>query len=130
MPLNLNRLFVYGSLKRGTDHPMHKRMLRFCSFLEPARMKGYLYQLEGYPGAVQTGDDQWIQGELYRIEQAVGLFDLLDGYEECSKAFEPPHEYTREAVEVITESGQQLRAWVYLYNFSITGRQRIASGCY
>ena len=47
-----DRLFVYGTLMRGFDHPMAQLLSRSADFLGPATCRGRLYLIKHYPGLV------------------------------------------------------------------------------
>ena len=51
-----DRLFVYGTLMRGFDHPMAKLLSANADFLGPARCRGRLYLIKHYPGLVLSDD--------------------------------------------------------------------------
>jgi len=56
-----DRLFVYGTLMRGFDHPMARLLSRNADFLGEARCRGRLYRMEHhrikyYPGLVLSDD--------------------------------------------------------------------------
>lgn len=100
-----------------------------AEFIAKATMRGRLYQLAGYPGAVDSTDcaDQVI-GDLYRIRRAKALFAILDDYEQCSAKFAKPHEYRRLLRQVNLADGRQFQAWVYLYNRDVRYLTQIVSG--
>ena len=63
-----DRLFVYGTLMRGFDHPMAKLPSRSADFLGDARCRGRLYLVKHYPGLVLSDDPADIVfGEVYRL---------------------------------------------------------------
>ena len=66
-----DRLFVYGTLMRGFDHPMAQLLSRSADFLGEARCRGRLYLVKHYPGLVLSDDAADIVfGELYRLRAA------------------------------------------------------------
>lgn len=110
-------LFVYGTLKRDSGHPMHTKMTQYASYYCNAWIQGELVDLGGYPGLVQGKDtDKNTYGEVYNINNMKALFELLDDYEECSDQFPEPHEYIRLQKNVVTDKNSTVKAWVYLYN--------------
>lgn len=120
-------LFVYGTLRRQLIH--NQRLQQHAEFIAEASMRGRLYLLDGYPGAVDSTDfADNVQGELYRIRRATALFAILDDYEECSAKFPTPHEYRREQRQVRLADGRQFQAWVYLYNWDVRHLVQIVSG--
>ena len=126
-------LFVYGTLKRCFNHPMHHLLTRYARYTGLAHIQANLYEIAGYPAAIPSDNkEEQVEGELYRIgsiDQKL-LFAQLDAYEECSDAFPKPHEYVRSIVVVKDENNCETAAWSYLYNHSIEGRKKINSGRY
>ncbi|MCX4188799.1 gamma-glutamylcyclotransferase family protein [Methylophaga sp. OBS3] len=120
-------LFIYGTLRHYLIQDM--QLHQDTEFIGEASMRGRLYLLDGYPGAVDSVDfADNVVGELYRIRRQQALFSTLDDYEECSEKFPQPHEYRRELRPVSLADGRQIVAWVYLYNWDIRGLPQIVSG--
>ena len=66
-----DRLFVYGTLMRGFDHPMAQLLSRSADFIGEAHCRGRLYLIKHYPGLVLSDDPADIVfGELYRLRAA------------------------------------------------------------
>jgi gamma-glutamylcyclotransferase (GGCT)/AIG2-like uncharacterized protein YtfP len=124
-----DRLFVYGTLMRGFDHPMAKLLLRASDFVGEARCQGRLYLVKHYPGLVASVDGgDLVFGELYRLHQPEALLGEFDIYEACGEGFAEPTEYVRRMLAVTTDDGVVSEAWSYLYNWPVTGLPRIESG--
>jgi gamma-glutamylcyclotransferase (GGCT)/AIG2-like uncharacterized protein YtfP len=116
------RLFIYGTLLLPAHFPIAGYLAEVSRHLGAARLRGYLYDLGAYPGAVpQPGAQEWIQGVLMEIDEPQVL-ERLDQYE--------GEEYRREWLSVETDAGDLLKAWVYCYNQPVEGLQRIESGDY
>ena len=123
-----DRLFVYGTLLRGFDHPMAQLLSRSADFIGEARCQGRLYLIKHYPGLVLSGDPaDVVFGELYRLRAPRELLREFDMYEACGEGFAPPTEYVRQLLTV-TLADKTVEAWTYLYNWPVTGLPRIASG--
>ena len=124
-----DRLFVYGTLMRGSDHPMAKLLSRSADFLGAARCRGRLYLVKHYPGLVLSDDPaEIVFGELYRLRARDALLRELDMYEACGEGFAAPTEYLRDMLPVTLDDGSATEAWTYVYNWPVTGLPRIASG--
>ncbi len=68
--MNSDRLFVYGTLMRGFDHPMAQLLSRSADFIGEARCRGRLYLIKHYPGLLLSDDPaDLVFGELYRLRQ-------------------------------------------------------------
>jgi gamma-glutamylcyclotransferase (GGCT)/AIG2-like uncharacterized protein YtfP len=123
-----DRLFVYGTLMRGFDHPMAQLLSRSADFIGEARCQGRLYLVKQYPGLVLSDDPSDIVfGELYRLRAPHELLREFDMYEACGEGFAQPTEYIRQMLPV-TLNGKTAEAWTYLYNWPIAHLPRIASG--
>jgi gamma-glutamylcyclotransferase (GGCT)/AIG2-like uncharacterized protein YtfP len=124
-----DRLFVYGTLMRGFDHPMAQLLSRSSDFLGEARCRGRLYLIKHYPGLVLSDDPADIVfGELYRLRQPEALLREFDMYEACGEGFVEPTEYIRRMLPVMSGEGDAIEAWTYIYNWPVTGLPRIESG--
>ncbi len=124
-----DRLFVYGTLMRGFDHPMAKLLSRSAEFSGEARCQGRLYLVKHYPGLVLSNDPgDVVVGELYRLRQPYELLREFDMYEACGEGFAEPTEYIRQMLPVRLDDGAASQAWTYLYNWPVAHLPRIASG--
>jgi gamma-glutamylcyclotransferase (GGCT)/AIG2-like uncharacterized protein YtfP len=124
-----DRLFVYGTLMRGFDHPMAKLLSRSADFIGEAKCCGRLYLVKHYPGLVKSDEPaDLVFGELYRLRARDELLGEFDMYEACGPGFPEPTEYLREMLNVTLADGTASEAWTYVYNWPVTGLPRIASG--
>ena len=114
-------LFVYGSLRRGSGHPMAQIVEDGADWMGVSRVEGRLYIIDWYPGLVPAGAaGQWVEGDLFRMVAPEHLLPLLDDYEECSARFDHPQEYRRETA-MVKQAGTFHRAWTYFYNRPVIG---------
>lgn len=124
-------LFVYGTLRRQAGNSKHELLTQHCRFYRAATLQGLLYEVNGYPGAIESDNPgHKVAGELYRIIEREPLFALLDDYEECSDRHPQPQEYARRKIRVETAGGMARQAWVYLYNYPVQGLTEIRHGDY
>jgi gamma-glutamylcyclotransferase (GGCT)/AIG2-like uncharacterized protein YtfP len=124
-----DRLFVYGTLMRGFDHPMAQLLSRSADFLGTATCRGRLYLIKHYPGLVLSDDPEDIVfGELYRLRERDALLAEFDMYEACGEGFAEPTEYIRRMLDVKQEDGAVGKVWTYVYTWPVTGLLRITSG--
>jgi gamma-glutamylcyclotransferase (GGCT)/AIG2-like uncharacterized protein YtfP len=124
-----DRLFVYGTLMRGFDHPMAQLLSRSADFIGAARCQGRLYLIKHYPGLVPSGDpDDVVFGELFRLRQPAELLREFDMYEACGEGFAAPTEYVRQMLPVTLDGQTADEAWSYIYNWPVAHLPRIASG--
>ena len=124
-----DRLFVYGTLMRGFDHPMAKLLSVNADFLGEARCRGRLYLIKHYPGLVLSEDPaDVVFGELFRLRDRDALLREFDMYEACGEGFPQPTEYLRQMLSLTLADGSAMDAWTYVYNWVAAKLPRIASG--
>jgi gamma-glutamylcyclotransferase (GGCT)/AIG2-like uncharacterized protein YtfP len=124
-----DRLFVYGTLMRGFDHPMARLLAANADFLGPAQCRGRLYLVRHYPGLVLSGDSaDIVHGELFALREVDAMLREFDMYEACGEGFQAPTEYVRQLLPVTLADGTAGEAWTYIYNWPVTELPRIASG--
>jgi gamma-glutamylcyclotransferase (GGCT)/AIG2-like uncharacterized protein YtfP len=127
--MNSNRLFVYGTLMRGFDHPMAQLLSRSADFIGEARCQGRLYLVKHYPGLVLSDDPaDVVFGELYRLRAPDELLREFDMYEACGEGFAEPTEYIRQMLLVTAQDHSVDEAWTYIYNWPVAHLPRIVSG--
>jgi gamma-glutamylcyclotransferase (GGCT)/AIG2-like uncharacterized protein YtfP len=119
----MDHLFVYGTLRSPFPNPYARLLAERGTLVGRARIHGKLYDLGPYPGMLLSdAPEDWVIGELYRLHDPAQTLAILDDYEG------PP--YTRVTAPVRTELAEAIDAWVYIYNFPVTERQRVLSGDY
>lgn len=129
MPPGCRHLFVYGTLRRASPHPMARFLEQKACWLGPASAPGRLYDLGPFPGMTEAQSDQGrVQGDVYELPGTGQTLAELDRYEGCACAEEELGPFTRRAVPVRLASGEELTAWVYFYGGPVWEGQRIASG--
>jgi gamma-glutamylcyclotransferase (GGCT)/AIG2-like uncharacterized protein YtfP len=124
-----DRVFVYGTLMRGFDHPMAQLLSRSAEFIGEARCQGRLYLVKHYPGLVLSNEpSDVVFGELYRLRAPQELLREFDMYEACGEGFAAPTEYIRQMLAVMLDDGTASEAWTYIYNWPVAHLPRIESG--
>jgi gamma-glutamylcyclotransferase (GGCT)/AIG2-like uncharacterized protein YtfP len=124
-----DRLFVYGTLMRGFDHPMAKLLAANADFLGEATSRGRLYLVRHYPALMLSDDPaDVVHGELFSLRARDAMLAEFDMYEACGEGFKPPTEYVRQMLNVTLADGSSSEAWTYVYNWPVTELRRIASG--
>ena len=94
-----------------------------------ATFRGRLYRVSSYPGVVaSTEAEDQVGGDVLKLRNAAEVLPELDRYEACGPGFAEPTEYLRKQDTVTLASGEELAAWIYLYNWPVDARSRIASG--
>lgn len=121
-------LFVYGTLKRGYDHPMARRLADDADWIGPATCGGRLYRISSYPGLVLSSDEgDIVHGDLYALRDDGELLAALDAYEGCEANDPQPHPYVRAMIEV-RMADATARALTYVYQRPVDGLPLIADG--
>jgi gamma-glutamylcyclotransferase (GGCT)/AIG2-like uncharacterized protein YtfP len=127
--MNLDYLFVYGTLRRGCNNPMAQFLKESSDFVGNASYQGLLYRISYYPGLVPSKQpEHQVQGEMYQLHNADLILAYLDDYEECGVNFSAPTEYIRSQGWVKLDNGETVLAWLYFYNYSTIGLDLIKSG--
>lgn len=114
----MDRLFVYGTLKRELAEGPVRRLVQQClGHPEPARVPGRLYDLGPYPALVpaRTRDD-WVYGELVVIRNPRDCLPMLDDYEDYDPANPARSEFIRSKGQARRLADDRaLPCWIYWY---------------
>src|SRR5436309_11670207 len=104
-------LFVYGTLKRRSRHPMARRLAESARHVGPARIAGRLYNLGRFPGLKPAHSSQdRVHGDVYDLgDHAEATLREMDAYENAESP--PPTPYERALATVRLESGGEMRVW-------------------
>ncbi len=111
--MSVRTLFVYGTLRSASRHPMAHRLRAGAKPLGTGTARGTLYDFGYYPGATfGPGERGRVLGEVFAVPKASRLIAELDHYEGA-----PPHGdgelYRLVEIEVLLDSGPTLRAVTY-----------------
>ncbi len=126
----MHQLFVYGSLRSGFNHPAFAYIAENFTLLGRAKVKGLLYDLGEYPAAVPCGEDFFIIGELYQLQEYRDfdwVISQVDAYEGLDVEEGEIPLYVRERATVFIND-HNTSAWIYWYNQPVEGRPLIKSG--
>ncbi|MEY9754971.1 gamma-glutamylcyclotransferase family protein [Bradyrhizobium yuanmingense] len=127
--MSSDRLFVYGTLMRGFDHPMARLLAGHAEFISEATCRGRLVLVKHYPGLLLSERaSDIVHGELFHLRVPDELLRELDMYEACGEGYPEPTEYLRQMVEVTLPDGASEKAWTYVYNWPVTDLPIIESG--
>jgi len=113
-------LFVYGTLRRGSEN-RHASLLQSAGrFLGRGRIAGRLYSFGRHPGAVRSVvPGEWVRGEVFLLKKGPQTLNALDRYE--------GPKYARVTCLVELPSGSQITAWIYILRREPVGG-RVMSG--
>ncbi len=110
-------LFVYGTLRKGSNHAMQRVLAQQSQYIGEGRIDADLFDLGNYPGIVLglIGYRQAL-GDLRALNpgEEMEILALLDEYEGCAPHDPEPHEYRRQRIRVTTPNGENVEAWAYV----------------
>ena len=109
-----HNVFVYGTLLKGEAN--HNYYLCGSTCIGKATISGYeMYDIGAFPGIVPG--EGTIPGELYAVDdETMENLDYLEGEGSL---------YIRESVPVTMSTGETTNAWIYVYNDSVEGLEKI-----
>ena len=115
-PPNEHKVFVYGTLLTGERNAHWAHGARRW----PAWTHGTIYDTGyGFPAIVRKGSKRILGEVLTCNEEQFASMDSLEGY---------PRLYRREQIDVFTQGGGRVRAWVYIMNHLPENAKEIVSG--
>lgn len=133
MSKQVRHIFVYGTLGKQARNPARRALAKYAEFSSEATVKGKLFDLGEYPGAVPSRrTDDRVAGELYAIDvdHAEELLKVLDTYEEFDPEDKNDSLFVRDVTEVYGEQQKPLKAWIYWWNGEEDRKAEIPSGDY
>ena len=123
-------VFVYGSLRSGFQSTAYEYISRYFNFFGEAKVKGKLFDLGEYPGAVPTQDDSFIRGELYIVKNENEFSWAIAQLDDYEGVLVEPNEkplYRREIADIYVNDAI-VPAWIYWYNGDVSDKPVISSG--
>jgi gamma-glutamylcyclotransferase (GGCT)/AIG2-like uncharacterized protein YtfP len=122
-------LFVYGTLRRLSPHPMAAFLAERARFVGEGTVTGRLYDLGRYPGMTETTyPAERVWGDVYELAAGAQTLEELDRYENAESPL--PSFFERGRAEVTLADGNKVQAMVYWFRGHVAESQRIASGDY
>jgi len=122
-------LFVYGSLLDDANE-FAVYLKKSCIFYSKGKFRGKLYDIGEYPGAIVEADsDVFVYGNIFILNDAEAVLEILDGYEGFGEDQPQPNEFIRVLLDIETDD-DPVRCRVYLYNLPVDGLRQIVSGNY
>jgi gamma-glutamylcyclotransferase (GGCT)/AIG2-like uncharacterized protein YtfP len=103
-------IFVYGTLRPGSGHPMARRLRAQARHVGKGNLPGRLYDMGWYPAGIHDhAEKRRIVGDVYALKPDSRLLAELDTYEAIGVY------YKRVPVNVKLATGGTVQAWAYLY---------------
>ncbi|MEO5997375.1 MAG: gamma-glutamylcyclotransferase family protein [Chitinophagaceae bacterium] len=123
-------LFAYGTLRKGFSSPIYKSIVEEIEWMGFSRVKGKLFDIGEYPGAIRSESENYIVGEIIKIKTSVKVLEILDDYECCYTSTEKRSEYERKKEWFVLKNGIRVEAWIYWYNLPVNNKQQIPGNDY
>jgi len=124
-------LFVCGTLRPHLLTPQIAPLLGKFQHVGAATVRGQLYHLGAYPGAVLNENGGVIRGDLLELLDAPAVWTALDDYEGYKPEDVPGSLFVRTRCQAQLPDGRSIECWMYVYNRSLTAAARlIESGDY
>lgn len=126
-----HHLFVYGTLSPRHAPPEIAATVRRLRPVGRASVRGRLYDLGEYPGAVLSKNSRsLIRGEVFELPGDQSTLTSLDNYEGFEPAKPNSSLFVRRTWPVTLDDGTRLRCWIYVYNGDMKRAQPVHSGRY
>jgi gamma-glutamylcyclotransferase (GGCT)/AIG2-like uncharacterized protein YtfP len=113
-----DHLFVYGTLRADSGHPMARRLRAGARHVGRGSAPGSLYDFGDHPGAVFARDSRYrVKGDVFRLGSNPRVLTDLDRYEGVSGDDNADETFFhRVVVEVKLDNGETVEAWAYALN--------------
>lgn len=122
--------FAYGTLRRGFCRHKFLEAAR-AQFLSRGTVRGELYDLGEYPGAVPSeSSSALVRGAVYRLPNPARALRVVDQVEGLASGSPEQSLYRRALATVTLQNGTKVEAWIYWLNRHLGPRRRIPSGKY
>jgi gamma-glutamylcyclotransferase (GGCT)/AIG2-like uncharacterized protein YtfP len=125
------RLFVYGTLRRGSRSLMAERLAASATYVGDATVAGTLYDTGNYPACVPSlrADDR-VHGEVFALHPgtATALLAELDQYEGFASDSRYASLFVREVTKARFADGSEQAVWIYHYNEGLDDATPITTG--
>ncbi len=118
-------LFVYGTLRKNYNLKLKKQVKDELLYVGKARVGASLYDLGRYPGAVKNSGGNEIIGDVFLLSDPEKVFRILDEYEGYLEDEVIDSEFIRKRNRVKLDSGKNINAWIYWYNFDPENKVKI-----
>ncbi len=126
----LRHLFVYGTLRSECARGALAELMRRQRLIGQARVRGRLYDLGWYPGAVIDRESETeVCGQIYELTDGQAL-DALDVYEGYCPSDEGNSLFLRRETVAVLDDGRTVRCWIYVFNRDVSDAESIAGGDY
>ena len=123
--------FLYGTLLADGIPDEVVGALKSLRRIGPAHVRGKLYDLGEYPGAIlATLSETLIQGEIFELPAIPAILKTLDDYEEFDSANKEDSLFIRTKAKATLLDAPQIVCWMYVYNHDPGTAPLLADGTY
>lgn len=124
-------LFLYGTLLADVVPDEVVGALKALRRIGPAQVRGKLYDLGEYPGAILAPSSKTIvRGEIFELPVSPAILKALDNYEEFDPANNEDNLFVRTKVKATLLDGPKVDCWMYVYNDDPGTAPLLADGIY
>lgn len=124
-------LFLYGTLLADGVPDELVGALKSLRRIGPAHVRGRLYDLGEYPGAILAKSSKGlIRGEVFELPAAPAILKALDNYEEFDPANREDSLFIRTKAKATLLDGRKVDCWMYVYNDDPGTAPLLADGIY
>jgi gamma-glutamylcyclotransferase (GGCT)/AIG2-like uncharacterized protein YtfP len=124
-------LFLYGTLLPGEAPKEIAGIVSRFRRLGPAQVRGKLYDLGEFPGAVLDSSSRtMIHGELVVLPAGEKALEALDRYEEFDPSDLQKSLFVRKKAKIQMANGSSREGWIYVYNRHPGKAKRVRGGDY
>ncbi|MFB3915331.1 MAG: gamma-glutamylcyclotransferase [Terriglobales bacterium] len=124
-------LFCYGTLLPEHAPPSVSNLIRKLRPIGPATVRGRLYNLGRYPGAIlDAGSSGHISGQVFALPADTDVLARLDEYEGFDPADPGDSLFVRQECRAAMLNGNIVKCWIYVYNRKIGSVRPVPGGRY
>lgn len=109
-------LFSYGTLLPEHAPAEIAPVVRSLRRVGPGRVRGRLYDLGEYPGAVLSRTGPVIVGQIFELPNDPRILEKLDKYEGFDPGRPRGNLFVRKRRLVNSDTGRRVWCWIYVYN--------------
>src|SRR5262249_16219678 len=109
-------LFVYGTLRRSSGHPMAEFLAQKARFVGQGKTRGRRVGHGAASGVGRGGDgglieaenaEDWVDGDVFELREPAQTLAALDRYEGSG--------FARTTATVVLDDDAEISAWLYRY---------------
>ena len=123
-------MFVYGTLLPRLAPPEIEQTVRRLRRVGRGTIRGRLFDLGEYPGAILTRNGPMIQGMIFEVPNDPEVLHRIDEFEGFDPARPKSSLFVRKRRHAQLQDGKKVFCWVYAYNRPVKDARPVATGDY